>query len=129
MTRGALCVSVCLYVFLSLSLSLSLSLYDHYEILYYKKIYKEKVFGSHFLTSLTQVTPTVTCVTRPSVCAAPPHLLVSLGQSINHGGHTPGVALPRLPYGATPGGHALGVPMQAPFLYRVTPSSSSRRHH
>ena len=33
--------------------------------------------------------------------------------------------LPRLPYGATPGGHALRVSMQTPFLYRVTPS---RRH-
>ena len=48
-----------------------------------------------------------------------------INQSINHGGYTPGGALPRLPYGAIPGGHASRVPMQAPFLYRVTPS---RRH-
>ena len=40
-------------------------------------------------------------------------------------GHTPGDALPRQPYGATPGGHASRVSMQAPFPYRVTPS---RRH-
>ena len=33
--------------------------------------------------------------------------------------------LPSQPYGATPGGHALRVSMQAPFPYQVTPS---RRH-
>ena len=44
---------------------------------------------------------------------------------MNHGGHTPGGALPRLPYGATPGGHASQVSMQAPFSNLVSPS---RRH-
>ena len=46
------------------------------------------------------------------------HIGFPLNISINHGGHTPGGALPHLPYGATPD-------EQAPFPYRVTPS---RRH-
>ena len=37
--------------------------------------------------------------------------------SINHGRHTPGSTLPRLPYGTTPGGHASQVSMQAPSPY------------
>ena len=49
-------------------------------------------------------------------------LMVSINQS---GGHTTGGALPRLPYGTTPGSHALLASMQAPFPYPVTPS---RRH-
>ena len=48
-----------------------------------------------------------------------------LYQSINHGGYTSGDALPHLLYGATPGGHASRISMQAPFPYQVTPS---RRH-
>ena len=40
-------------------------------------------------------------------------------------GHTPGGALPSLPYGATHSGDTLQVSMEAPFPYRVTPS---RRH-
>ena len=45
--------------------------------------------------------------------------------SINHRRHTSGGEVPHLPYGATPGGHASRVSMQAPFPYWVT---LSRRH-
>ena len=74
--------------------------------------------------SLESFETRITSSRKQNTCLSSPKR-TELIQSINHGGHTPGGALPRLPYGATPGGHASRVSMEAPFLYRVTPS---RRH-